>query len=153
MGGSGEVESTRGKGRCLHLGYTREELGLVPPAQWTEGATQTLKVGANKTLVLTPRTMVVPSYAALHTDPRHLVDDSLAWRPQCWITTTTDPDSPGGEELISPARGTFLGWSEGARDCPGRKFSRVEFVATMVALFKDARLDPVLRVLPPLSSA
>lgn len=129
--------------RCLSVLF--ETLRLyqpVPPAKWTEGGTQSLKVG-NKTLVLPPQTMVIPSYAALHTDPKHWGEDSLTWRPQRWITT--DPET-GAEELISPTRGTFLGWSEGARDCPGRKFSQVEFVATMAALFKDARLDPVQRV-------
>lgn len=128
--------------RCLSVLFeTLRHYQPVPPAKWTEGATQTLKVG-DKTLVLPPQTMVIPSYAALHTDPKHWGEDSLTWRPQRWITT--DPET-GSEELISPARGTFLGWSEGARDCPGRKFSQVEFVATMATLFKDARLDPVLR--------
>lgn len=128
--------------RCLSVLFeTLRYFQPVPPAKWTEGATQTLKVG-NKTLVLPPQTMVIPSYAALHTDPKHWGEDSLTWRPQRWITT--DPET-GSEELISPTRGTFLGWSEGARDCPGRKFSQVEFVATMATLFKDARLDPVLR--------
>lgn len=40
-------------------------------------------------------------------------------------------------------RGVFLGWSEGVRDCPGKKFSQVEFVALMVGLFRQWRVDPV----------
>ncbi|KAI1485519.1 hypothetical protein F5X96DRAFT_659588 [Biscogniauxia mediterranea] len=38
---------------------------------------------------------------------------------------------------------TFIVWSEGARDCPGRKFSQVEFVATIASLFRDWRVNPV----------
>ncbi|KAI1113688.1 cytochrome P450 [Nemania sp. NC0429] len=33
-------------------------------------------------------------------------------------------------------------WSEGERSCPGKKFSQVEFVATMAVLFKDWRVSP-----------
>ncbi|KAK7981340.1 hypothetical protein PG988_003578 [Apiospora saccharicola] len=49
------------------------------------------------------------------------------------------------EELITPRRGTFVGWSEGERNCPGKRFSQVEFVATMATLFRDHRVDPTKR--------
>jgi hypothetical protein len=42
-----------------------------------------------------------------------------------------------------PVRGAFVGWSEGVRDRPGKKFSQVEFVATLATLFSDWRVDPV----------
>ena len=31
-------------------------------------------------------------------------------------------------------------WSDGPRNCPGQKFSRVEFVAVMVTLFRRHRV-------------
>jgi len=40
-------------------------------------------------------------------------------------------------------KGTFLGWSKGARDCPARKFSQVEFVATLATLLWGWQVDPV----------
>jgi len=49
------------------------------------------------------------------------------------------------ETLQEPQRGTFLPWSDGAHVCPGRKFSQVEFVAVMAALFRTHRVRPILR--------
>ncbi|KAK7974516.1 hypothetical protein PG989_016364 [Apiospora arundinis] len=47
--------------------------------------------------------------------------------------------------LLPPSRGAYLGWSEGSRDCPGKKFSHVEWVAVLAALFRDWRVEPVQR--------
>lgn len=49
------------------------------------------------------------------------------------------------ERLFVPKKGTFFAWSEGARNCPGKKFAQVEFVATMAALFRDFRVQPITR--------
>ncbi|KFA60718.1 hypothetical protein S40285_09631 [Stachybotrys chlorohalonatus IBT 40285] len=88
--------------------------------------------------------MIIPSYSAVHSDPTFWGSDSLVWRPSRWIETCpTATNKPGEESLITPRRGTYLGWSEGARDCPGKKFSHVEFVGTMATLFRDWRVDPV----------
>lgn len=104
----------------------------------------------DKTLVIPPRTMINPSYVNLQTNPKWWGADSQTWRPQRWIKNADSDGAVGGgsdgrageEEMITPVRGTFLGWSEGARDCPGRKFSQVEFVATLATLFKDWRIEP-----------
>jgi cytochrome P450 len=114
----------------------------VPVAKWTGAQSQTLSVG-DKTLILPPNTMVIPSYSAVHTDPKHWGSDSLDWKPSRWVT----PGASGAmddEVFLAPKKGTFLGWSEGARDCPGRKFSQVEFVATMAVLFREWYVEPVL---------
>ncbi|KAL1876453.1 hypothetical protein Daus18300_002697 [Diaporthe australafricana] len=111
----------------------------VPVAKWTATGTTSLDV-AGKTIVIPPNTMVIPSYAAVQTEPRYWGSDSLTWRPSRWIQGTA---TPGEEDLIAPHKGTFLGWSEGARDCPARKFSQVEFVATMATLLRDWKVNPV----------
>ncbi|KAL2176534.1 cytochrome P450 [Thermothelomyces heterothallicus CBS 202.75] len=55
-------------------------------------------------------------------------------------------DGDGDEILLPPpSRGNFLGWSEGARDCPGKRFSHVEWVAFLAALFRDWKVEPQLR--------
>lgn len=90
--------------------------------------------------------MVVPSHASTHTDPSAWGSDSLTWRPSRWIQAGISNEAGNkidNEALIAPRRGTFLSWSDGARDCPGRKFSQVEAVATIATLFKDWRVDPV----------
>lgn len=42
-----------------------------------------------------------------------------------------------------PDKGTFIAWSEGARNCPGKKFAQVEFVANKTALFRNYRTEPI----------
>ncbi|CAG9954726.1 unnamed protein product [Clonostachys rosea f. rosea IK726] len=121
---------------------------------YTQSQEQSLNVGGGKTVVIPPNTMVLPSYAAIQSEPDHWGNDPLVWRPSRWIEPTSDSISrPGSEELINWRKGTFLGWSDGARDCPGRKFSQVEFVATMATLFRDWRVDPVLEHGETLESA
>lgn len=137
--------------RCLAV--MLETLRLytpVPTSKFTDTSSQTLKVGGGeRTIVVPPMTMVIPTYAALQTDPRWWGPDSLQWRPSRWIeaqSNSVDTSVPYNEELITPRRGTFVAWSGGARDCPGRKFSQVEFVATLATLFRDHRVEPVLQV-------
>jgi cytochrome P450 len=88
--------------------------------------------------------LVVPNLQALHTHPRHWGDDSLDWRPQRWITGTTG-NGFESEALFKPPKGTYFPWSEGIRNCPGKKFAQVEFVATLVALLTNHVAEPVSR--------
>jgi cytochrome P450 len=128
--------------RCLSVMLETIRLYTpVPVAKWTDASAQSLEIG-DRNFVVPPDTMVIPSYAAVHTDPRHWGSDPLVWRPSRWIKSASSRS--GDEDIISPQRGTYLGWSEGARDCPGKRFSQVEFVATIATLFRDWRVDPVL---------
>ncbi|KAI1325372.1 putative cytochrome P450 [Xylariaceae sp. FL0255] len=139
--------------RCLAILYETIRLYTpVPVTKWTKNRAQTLKVG-EKTLFLPPNTMVCLAYSSLQTDPRWWGEDSLTWRPSRFIGSkyrsysqgdnTPSSSTVAGEYFIEPRRGTFVGWSEGARDCPGRRFSQVEFVATIASLFRDYRVEPV----------
>lgn len=49
------------------------------------------------------------------------------------------------ETFISPEPGTFIPWADGPRECVGRKFSQVEFVAVLASLFHKYRVGPVLK--------
>lgn len=96
--------------------------------------------------------MVIPQVLALHTHPTYWSPDPLVWRPSRWIMPSASrghdhrPTSETEfETLKEPQKGTFLPWSEGAHVCPGKKFSQVEFVAVMAALFRTHRVRPVLR--------
>ncbi|KAI1760081.1 cytochrome P450 [Hypoxylon sp. FL1150] len=118
----------------------------VPVAKWTENTTQVLRIGG-KAITIPPDTMVIPSYTAIHTHPDYWGSDALSWRPSRWIVTKASDKATGldEEDLITPQRGTFIAWSEGERSCPGKKFSQVEFVATMAGLFRDWRVEPIQR--------
>lgn len=130
--------------RCLAVLYECIRLYTpVPVTKWTADKTQVLNVGG-KELVLPPNTMMCLAYSSLQSDPRWWGDDSLEWKPSRFITSSSESTSVFDDETFNPPqRGTFVGWSEGARDCPGRKFSQVEFVATIASLFRDSRVDPV----------
>ncbi|KAI2631479.1 cytochrome P450 [Hypomontagnella submonticulosa] len=126
--------------RCLSvLLETMRLYTPVPTIKWTDNKAQPVTVG-DKTYILPPHHMIAPSYGSIQTDPRYWGPDSLDWKPSRWIKAAT----PGNEELDLHVRGAFIGWSEGTRDCPGKKFSQVEFVATMAVLFLHWRVDPVL---------
>lgn len=126
--------------RCLSVLYETLRLYTVVPAiKWTGDHPTTLEVG-DQTLNLPPKTIILPSYCSMHTDPRYWGADSLTWRPSRWIRPGNN--KPGDEEIDMNQRGAFLGWSEGTRDCPGKKFSQVEFVALMVGLFQHWRVEP-----------
>ncbi|KAI0099427.1 cytochrome P450 [Daldinia grandis] len=134
--------------RCLSVMYETIRLyTVVPPIKWTASQAQSLTVG-KKTVVLPPNSMVAPSYGSVQTDPKFWGPDSLDWKPSRWIKPAGSDvgisSEPGGEDFDVPVRGAFIGWSDGTRDCPGRKFSQVEFVATMAVLFLDWRVDPAV---------
>lgn len=130
--------------RCLAVLYETLRLYTVVPAiKWTGDRATTLTVG-DKMFNLPPKTILLPSYCSMHTDLKYWGSDSLTWRPSRWIKSGAEGTSKPGDESIDMNRqGVFLGWSEGTRDCPGKKFSQVEFVALMVGLFRDWRVDPV----------
>lgn len=96
-------------------------------------------------------TIVVPNLMALHAHPRYWGNDALTWRPSRWIKHSSDSESEdigtrlSREQLLVPQKGAYFAWSEGARSCPGKKFAQVEFVATMAALFRTHRVQPVPR--------
>lgn len=86
---------------------------------------------------------------ALQTHPRYWGPDSLTWRPSRWVLSSSESTRSdlstrlSQESLLMPEKGTFVAWSEGAQSCPGKKFAQVEFVATMAALFRNYRAEPI----------
>lgn len=108
-----------------------------------------LRIG-DKTYVLPSNTMIIPNYSALHTHPRYWGEDSLDWEPSRWITSS-DPDRTDVDDILASesifefpkSQNPFVAWSGGARVCPGRKFSQVEFVGVLVGLFRRHRIRPV----------
>ena len=86
----------------------------------------------------------------MHTHPRYWGKDCLDWRPSRWIESGAAPaEDPkialDNESLITPLKGSFVAWSEGIRNCPGKKFSQVEFAASIACLFRGWQVSPVLQ--------
>ncbi|TVY90659.1 Cytochrome P450 [Lachnellula willkommii] len=66
--------------------------------------------------------------------------DPWTFRPERWIIKNGES---GTEELLQPPYGSYVPWATGARVCPGKKFSQVEFVAVVASLFQRHRVQPV----------
>lgn len=49
-------------------------------------------------------------------------------------------DNADKETLITPSRDTYFPWSDGPHNCPGVKFSQVEFVAVLAFIIRQHQL-------------
>lgn len=118
-----------------------ETLRLFPPIvtlpKQTSSSPQEI-ILANRRIVIPANTSTSPCVIAAHTHPKYW-PNPLKWSPSRWINTIDD----GTEELITPPRDTFFPWSDGAQNCPGVKFSQVEFVALLALLMQAHRLSVV----------
>jgi len=140
--------------RCRAL--MLETLRLFPPImaipKRTNSNPQFIRVG-ERMVTLPPNTLITPGPLAIQTLPEYW-DQPLEWRPRRWISTkisSSSPNSPSlpmnsfdDEELLTPRPGTYLPWSDGPQNCPGLKFSQVEFVAIIATLFQQHRISVVL---------
>ncbi|KAJ9654829.1 hypothetical protein H2198_006184 [Neophaeococcomyces mojaviensis] len=99
--------------------------------------------------VLPANTFVFVNNHAAQTDPAIWGPDSEEWNPDRWIKKGPNASREGmssafdDEELLQPEHGAFLPWADGPRICIGKKFSQVEFVATIATLFSEYRVEPV----------
>lgn len=125
-----------------HYGSTIGIVNPLPGVPKYTGSKSTELTVNNHTYHIPADYLVVPSLQALHTHPRHWGDDSLVWRPERWIQGFGDFKS---ESLFLPPKGTYFPWSDGIRNCPGKKFAQVEFVATLAALLRSYVVEPVPR--------
>ena len=118
--------------------------------KYTNQTSQTLKIN-HHALSIDADTMVIPSLLAMHTHPRHWGKEALTWQPSRWILSG-NPNSEISnrsrspiidEELFVPPKGTYFPWSDGPQNCPGKKFSQVEFVAVIACLLQKHRVRPL----------
>lgn len=71
-------------------------------------------------------------------DDDQVLPDESTFRPSRWINPDTAP-----RRLYQPPKGYFLPWSHGPRVCPGQKMAQVEFVAVILKLLQNYRIDAV----------
>ena len=115
--------------------------------KWSNEKSQNLRVG-EKSIVIPPCTGVMPSILAIQMHPKYW-EDPDRWNPKRWISTTcsTPPADLASqlraETFVKPLQSTFFPWSDGPQNCPGEKFSQVEFVAVLAVLFHNHRVSVV----------
>ncbi|QSZ36703.1 hypothetical protein DSL72_006586 [Monilinia vaccinii-corymbosi] len=134
--------------RCLSIMLETVRLWnpLIGICKTTFESPQPLTID-DRTIIIPPDTRIIPNTNALHSHPRYWGQNSLEWHPQRWILSRAESTNvtPLEREYIrTPPKGSYQPWSDGIRPCPGKKFSQVEFVAAMVALFKRHRVEIVL---------
>ncbi|KAJ6032488.1 cytochrome P450 [Penicillium herquei] len=123
-----------------------ETLRLFPPIpslpKSTSDKPQILKVGG-KDVIIPANIAIAANMIAVHIDSQHW-EDPLAWKPSRWITSSSQNSSEAPniahEEIKVPPKCTYFPWSEGPQNCPGNKFSQVEFVAVLAKLLRDHRI-------------
>ncbi|CAN8102676.1 unnamed protein product [Discula destructiva] len=142
--------------RCLAMMF--EMLRVFPPVLMhskeclaPKGQSHELNLG-DRTMLVPHDTVVQLATYSVHLMPEYWGPDAKEWKPARWIQTpsTNDSTSTLAEKLeaetIAPppiAKETFFPWSMGARDCPGKKFAQVEFVAVMASVLRQHKVEMV----------
>ncbi|KAJ6119860.1 cytochrome P450 [Penicillium sp. IBT 18751x] len=73
---------------------------------------------------------------ALHRNPNYWGSDASSWKPDRWLSD---------KGIASDKVDHLFAWAEGARACPGRKFSQIEILAVLVTLLRRASVQIVPR--------
>jgi cytochrome P450 len=107
----------------------------------TYATSQRLEVG-DRAFLIPANTYISPSIMAMHTHPRYWAEP-LVWKPSRWITSNTSAGAMQDEKLFAPANSAFYPWSDGPQNCPGEKFSQVEFVGVLASLMRTHSLEIV----------
>lgn len=138
---------------------------LIQHAKAVLGSGQQLEVDG-RTVFIPPEASIDMSCMAVHVMEEHWGPDVKAFRPSRWIhrhhqqqapsahQSPADPDVGGpepeggdldAEEFGVPveSREAFIPWSLPARDCPGKKFAQVEFVAVTAYLLRRYRIEAI----------
>ncbi|KAL8865093.1 MAG: hypothetical protein Q9174_007074 [Haloplaca sp. 1 TL-2023] len=128
--------------RCLAVAFETVRLyTAVAIAKTTGPRPQHLELGTSNVLI-PENTIIIPNYSAMHTHPRYWGANSLDFEPSRWIIPSSS-SHPQEQFKEPPSRNSpFVGWSGGARSCPGKKFAQIEFVAVLVGLFGGFRVRP-----------
>ncbi|KAJ4286037.1 hypothetical protein N0V90_013384 [Kalmusia sp. IMI 367209] len=128
--------------RTLALLYETIRLYSPVPIAKSTGTSEKALTVEGKTFVIPANTLLIPNHIAVHTHPKFWGKDSLQFNPKRWVDSSTE--SMGDETFVTPRKGSFIAWSDGVRNCPGKKFSQVEFVASMATILKDHYVEPQL---------
>lgn len=114
-----------------------------------KGRGQELHIGDRAIFIPADATIALTNYT-VQIMPEYWGPDSLEWKPTRWIQSRGKSADSLAEilesEAIAPppvAKESFFPWSLGARDCPGKKFAQVEFVAVVAYILRYYRMEAV----------
>lgn len=117
-----------------------ETLRLYPPImslpKWTNEYPQNIKI-SDREITIPSQTFMMSNVLAVHTHPKFW-PNPLEWKPSRWIVSNGSTES-----VFTPPRETYFPWSDGPQNCPGLKFSQVEFVAVLSCLLREHRVKAV----------
>ncbi|KAJ4424016.1 hypothetical protein N0V82_001263 [Gnomoniopsis sp. IMI 355080] len=120
-------------------------------------------MGRGQELHINGRAVYVPSRTTIALPAYHVQimedywgPDSREWKPDRWMQQRESTDNKKNDqasladilesEAIEPppiAKETFFPWSLGSRDCPGKKFAQVEFVAVLAYILRHYNVETV----------
>lgn len=135
-----------------------ETLRLYTPVVHVLRTNDTIQeIRTSKGIIALPaNSSVIINHIALHLDPEvwpninrgsdpswvnsndEGIPDETIFRPSRWINPVGSP-----RRIYQPPKGCFLPWGQGPRICPGQKMGQVEFVAVMLKLLQQHRIDAV----------
>lgn len=87
-----------------------------------------------KDVVIPPFTFMGSNLAGQSHDPDLWGDNAAEWQPKRWV------EMIDGIEVIRKDLPEMLAWNTGPRNCPGKKFSQVEFTAAMSKILTEYRV-------------
>jgi cytochrome P450 len=135
--------------RCLSVLY--ETLRLANPAPllvWTPSSSQQFLVNTKdgeKMVTVEPDMLVGMHNYGAHLSPRW-GNDVKEFNPQRFVSTSFPTTNDSKEKLVVPGGVGYIPWTAGPRICPGKKFSEVEFVATIAAILSSFKIEVVKQV-------
>ena len=103
---------------------------------------QAIQPSSGHTYLIPDKALAYVDSLATHTDPAFWGSDALTFRPSRWIVS--DPVNSRIESLFVPPKNTFLPWSGGPRICVGIKMSQVEFVASIMTILRQCKIEPII---------
>ncbi|TGO15133.1 hypothetical protein BTUL_0044g00720 [Botrytis tulipae] len=125
-----EVFEKLNRCRAVLLETLRQFPPIMALPKWSNEIPQTLQI-QGKTIVIPPHTGVMPSILGIQMHPKY------------WEDPTSQTSASNTEKVMTPASSTFFPWSDGPQNCPGQKFSQVEFVAVLAILLRHHRVSIV----------
>lgn len=131
---------------------------LVQHTKTVLGSGQQLEVDG-RTVFIPPGSSIDMSTMSVHVMEEYWGPDVKAYRPSRWIQQQQQ-QAPAAPEVGGPAptgrdldaeefavpvetKEAFIPWSLPARDCPGKKFAQVEFVAVTAYLLRRYRIEAI----------